>query len=145
MPRRVGGGHAPAHGKGVVGNIHSGVERITQHRLTEFQSEQNTSPPLYLFLLAKRKTFQYNRGCGNSLQGYGAECCITHHRNIAGCRPLCSAAIYVSKNILTYNGRNCKGLFPEILGKEIFLPFCCHVPDLLNLSTIFFDSCGVGR
>ena len=41
-PRREGGGRAPALGS--VGNIKSGVERITQHRLTEIQSKRNTKP-----------------------------------------------------------------------------------------------------
>ena len=63
----------------------SGVERITQHRLTEAQSERNTSP--HFILVAKWEKFRYNRGCGNSLYGYGVEWCITHHRSMAGRYP----------------------------------------------------------
>ena len=33
-----------AFAQGSVGNIKSGVERITQHRLTEIQSKRNTKP-----------------------------------------------------------------------------------------------------
>ena len=38
----------------------------------------------------------------------------TLHRSIAGGNLLCSAAIYVSKAILTYDGRNCKGVFGKV-------------------------------
>ena len=38
----------------------------------------------------------------------------TLHRSIAGCNPLCSAAIYVSTAILPYDGRNCKGVFGKV-------------------------------
>ena len=48
---------------------------------------------------------------------YGAVCwtvvlsaVLTHHRSIAGCRPLCSAAIYVSDPILTDSGTNCNSI-----------------------------------
>ena len=44
----------------------------------------------------------------------------TLHRSIAGCNPLCSAAIYVSTPILTYRGRNCKGVFGKVCKNRLF-------------------------
>lgn len=62
----------------------------------------------------------------------------TLHRSIAGCRPLCSAAIYVSMAILTYRGRNCKGVFGKSLYKRTFPLFHRHFPDLLIFSGYFW-------
>lgn len=68
----------------------SGVERITQHRLTK-SSERNTIDPFAHAALAKNPGHRYNevvvQPLAVVLSGMN-----TLHRGMAGCSPLCPAA-----------------------------------------------------
>ena len=146
------GNVSPPMGKGPCRKHKSGAERITQHRLTEAQSERNTSPHLYLLPVAKWEMFGYNRGCGNSRYGYGVEWDKHSSSEYSGLPPAILRRYSCFQKHCNPWRKKLQGLFCKSLQKRTFPPFLeknrgnarflRRMTGLLNFAEIFLDCCG---